>query len=77
MNSRLAVFVKNSRLAVFVKNSRLAVFVKNEKGQMIKCVPSGDNDSIWIKIKKEESGELEEIYIVTTYLSPTQTDIND
>ena len=55
----------------------LAVFVKNEISHMVKCVPNDNNDSIWIKIKKEETKELEDIYIGTTYLSPTQTDKND
>ena len=55
----------------------LAVFVKEEFSHLVKCVPNNNNDSIWIKIKKEKIKETEDIYIGTTYLSPAQTDKDD
>ena len=55
----------------------LAVFVKYEIDHMVKLVNNNNDDSIWIKIKKEETGEKEDIYIGTVYLSPLKkTDKN-
>ena len=49
----------------------LAVFVRNELSHLVKLVNNNNENSIWIKIKKEESGEKEDIYIGTVYLSPS------
>ena len=55
----------------------LAVFVKNELSRMINLVPNNHADSIWVKIKKEESKEHNDIFIGTTYLSPKLNDIKN
>ena len=48
----------------------LAVFARADIAHMIKHVDNDSNDSIWVKIKKEETGENNDIYIGTIYLSP-------
>ena len=44
---------------------------------MVKYVNNDHEDSIWVKIKKEETREMEDMYIGTTYISPsTNKEIN-
>ena len=37
---------------------------------MVKYVPNINSDSIWVKIKKEATGESQDLYLGTVYLSP-------
>ena len=37
---------------------------------MIKYIPNALEDSLWVKVKKEETSEDKDIYIGTVYLSP-------
>ena len=48
----------------------LGVFIKKEIGQLVQLIPSDNQDSIWIKLKKELTNEKEDIYIGTFYVSP-------
>ena len=48
----------------------LAVFAKLEFAQMVKPVHNDNDDSIWVKLNKEDTGESKDIYIGTLYLSP-------
>ena len=55
----------------------IAVFVRNEIKHMIKFVPNTNQESIWIKIKKEEIEEAHDIYIGTVYISPNENNENN
>ena len=45
---------------------------------MVRPVNNSHDDSIWVQIKKEETGEAEDIYIGTAYISPSHiVDKND
>ena len=56
----------------------LAVFVKKDMSNMVTPLNNCHEDSIWVKIKKEESGEVKDIYIGTAYISPSnKTNKND
>ena len=48
----------------------IAVFVKKEIEHLVKLVPSDHEDSIWIKLPKEGTGEDDDIFIGTCYASP-------
>ena len=48
----------------------IAVFAKKEIAHMIELVPNDHEDSIWIKILKEVTGEEFDIFIGTCYASP-------
>ena len=48
----------------------IAVFAKKEISHMVRLVPSDSEDSIWIKLAKEATGELKDIYVGTCYVSP-------
>jgi hypothetical protein len=48
----------------------IAVFAKKEIAHMIKYVPNTNEDSIWVKLSKEITGEIEDVYIGTCYISP-------
>jgi hypothetical protein len=48
----------------------IAVFAKKEIAHMIKHVPNKDEDSIWVKLTKETTGEMKDVYIGTCYASP-------
>ena len=41
----------------------LGVFVREEIDHLVQVVPNNNEDSIWIKLKKEASNEKEDIYI--------------
>ena len=49
----------------------LAVFVKKDMSNMVTPLNNCHEDSIWIKVKKEESGEVKDIYIGTAHISPS------
>ena len=53
----------------------LAVFAKKEIAHMIQHIPNNHEDSIWVKISKEVSGELKDIYLGTCYISPPKKGI--
>ena len=57
----------------------LSVFVKPEASHMVEAAPNNNKDCIWIKIKREKTGEDQDIYLGTVYLSPEKTndDRND
>ena len=48
----------------------IAVFVRENKRNLFSPVMMDDEDAIWIKIKKELSGEKRDIFISTCYLNP-------
>ena len=48
----------------------LGIFVREEIDHLIQVVPNNNDDSIWIKLKKEASNEKEDIYLGTYYVSP-------
>ena len=48
----------------------LGVFVREDIDHLVQVVPNENEDSIWIKFKKELHGEMEEIYLGTYYVSP-------
>ena len=48
----------------------IGVFVREEIDHLVQVVDNNNEDSIWIKIKKEVSKEKEDIYLGTYYVSP-------
>ena len=48
----------------------IALFAKKEIAHSIKYVPNNNEDSIWVKISKETTGELQDVYLGTCYVSP-------
>ena len=48
----------------------IAVFVKNKYKDLIELMPNKNADSIWVKIKKEKCGEVDDIFIGSFYVSP-------
>ena len=55
----------------------IAVFVKKEVAHMVRHVPNKHNDSIWVKISKEVTGEANDIYLGTCYISPPSKSTNN
>ena len=50
----------------------IAVFVKESLCKLFTVVNIENEDAIWVKIKKEISGEERDIYIATCYFSPSK-----
>ena len=48
----------------------IAVFAKKEISHMVRLVPNDNEDSIWVRLPKESTGEVNDIYIGTCYISP-------
>ena len=48
----------------------IAIFAKKEIAHMVKYVPNNHEDSVWVKLPKEVTGETKDIYIGTCYISP-------
>ena len=48
----------------------IAIFAKKEIAHMVKYVPNNHEDSVWVKLPKEFTGETKDIYIGTCYISP-------
>ena len=48
----------------------IGLFVRNEISHLVQVVPNKNNDSIWIKLKKEIIQETNDVYIGTYYGSP-------
>ena len=51
----------------------IGVFVRNELSHIVHHVPNDNEDSIWIKLKKECIGTDKDIYIGTYYVSPVNS----
>ena len=50
----------------------LALFVKSEYAHLVKPVKNDNEDSIWVKVSKEGTDSLSDLYIGTLYLSPAR-----
>ena len=48
----------------------IAVFVRQEVEHLVQVLENSNEDSIWIKLKKEKFGGKNDIYIGTYYVSP-------
>ena len=48
----------------------LALFAKIEYAQFVKPVHNRNEDSIWVKLGREDTGGPMDIYIGTLYISP-------
>ena len=48
----------------------LAVFIKDKFVEVVEPVANENPDSIWVKIRKEKSGEMEDVFIGSYYVSP-------
>ena len=48
----------------------IGIFVKEEYKHLIQEIPNKNQDSIWIKIKREACDELEDIFLGSFYISP-------
>ena len=67
--------LKNKRSNTAPKG--IAVFVKEDKKKLFSLVMMDNEDAIWIKVKKEISGEEQDIFIGTCYLNPSRGHQND
>ena len=67
--------LKNKRSNTAPKG--IAVFVKEDKKKLFSPVMMDNEDAIWIKMKKEISGEAQDIFIGTCYLNPSRGQKND
>ena len=54
----------------------LALFVKKEIAHMVKYVANNCEDSIWVKLCKEATGEPQDIFLGTCYISPQKRSYN-
>ena len=48
----------------------IGVFVRHELSHIVQHVPNKNEDSIWIKMKKDIIGTEEDLYLGTYYFSP-------
>ena len=48
----------------------IGIFVKEDFEHLIQLVPNENQDSIWVKIRKELCGEKEDIFVGSFYVSP-------
>ena len=55
----------------------IAIFIRNEMEKYIKYAPNTCEDSIWIKIKKEQTGESKDIFLGMCYISPDRKNSNN
>ncbi len=55
----------------------IAVFVKEEIKNIVHFVPMDNEDVIWVKIRKEDTGRNKDVYIGTCYLNPSQAKATD
>ena len=49
----------------------IAVFVKENIKHLFNVIKIDNEDTIWVKIKKEMTGEKRDVYVGTTYLKPS------
>ena len=54
----------------------LALFAKKEIAHMVKYVANNCEDSIWVKLCKEATGEARDIFLGTCYISPPKRSYN-
>ena len=50
----------------------IAIFARNDVKSYFKHIPNKHDDLIWVKLKKEMSGKKNDIYICTSYISPSK-----
>ena len=50
----------------------IAIFARNDVKSYFKHIPNKHDDLIWVKLKKEMSGEKNDLYICTSYISPSK-----
>ena len=55
----------------------IAVFVKEDIKDYFSLVNMDNEDAIWVKMKKEKSGEKRDIFIGTCYLNPSKSKKTD
>ena len=48
----------------------LALFVRSEYAHLVKPIQNENDDSIWVQLRKEDTGDGVDTYIGTLYLSP-------
>jgi hypothetical protein len=48
----------------------IAIFAKKEVAHMVRYIQNNHEDSIWVKLSKEITGEKKDIYLGTCYISP-------
>ena len=48
----------------------IGIFVKEEFKHLIQLIPNENQDSIWVKMKKELCGEKEDMFLGSFYVSP-------
>ena len=53
----------------------LAVFVRPHLAKIFTKIKTKDENTIWTKIKKEVSGEKEDIFVASCYLNPSQENV--
>ena len=51
----------------------MATFVSEIYEHHVQVIPNKNEDSIWVKIKKEHCEEAEDIYLGTFYVSPEKS----
>ena len=54
----------------------LAVFAEEHIAHLVQVMPNKNEDSNWVKLKKELCGEREDIFIGTFYVSPHNNNNN-
>ena len=51
----------------------VAVFVKEDLENFFELVKTDNKDVIWVRMKREKTGEDKDVYIVTCYLNPSKS----
>ena len=69
---RLSVKNRRKKLKSHTASGGIAVFVKEDLCKLFTVVNIENEDAIWVKIKKETSGEEGDIFIATCYFSPSK-----
>ena len=70
--SRLVVKNQSKNVKSNTASKGIAVFVKEEIKDIFHPVPMDNEDVIWVRINKEDTGRKRDIYIATCYLNPSQ-----
>ena len=55
----------------------IAIFVREEFKKFFHLVPMDNEDVIWVKLRKEDTGRGRDVYIGTCYLNPSQAKNTD
>ena len=55
----------------------IAIFVKQNLVKLFSVIELGNDDAIWVKLKKEFVGEDRDIYIATCYFSPSKGQVHE